>query len=132
VQTLGLGNSDTDELPGIADRKWILEIGPMIGWCRWPVQIVLKSYTEVSDRHDGFISELIFSAPFEFSRAFIVPAFDVIHQSKDYVDYYYAVSQAEATPSRPTYRADNAIITAVQIRRGHALSDKWLLSGHLV
>ena len=131
VQTLGLGNSETDELSGIVDRKWTLEVGPMIGWRRWPVHINLKSYAEVSDRHDGFISQLAFSAPFEYSRGFIVPAVDVIHQSKDYVNYYYAVSPAEATPTRPEYQADDAINTALQVRWGYALSDKWLLSGTL-
>lgn len=129
VQALGLGNSEADELLGVADRKWSVEIGPMIGWRAWPVHINLKSYAEFSNHHDGLVSQLIFAVPFEYSRGFLVPAFEVTHQSEDYLDYYYGVTQAEVTPSRPAYQPDAGISTALQLRWGYALSDKWLLSG---
>jgi outer membrane protein len=129
VQTLGLGNSETDELIGIEDRKWTLELGPTVGWRGWPVHINLTTYTEISDRHDGLISQLAFSLPYEWSRGYVVPGVELIHQSRDYVNYYYEVSSAEATPSRPAYSAGEAMNTAFKVRWGYALNDKWLLSG---
>ncbi len=129
VQTLGLGNSETDDLLGIEDRKWTLELGPTIGWRGWPVHINFKAYTEVSGRHDGLISQLAFSLPYEWSRGYLVPSVELIHQSRDYVNYYYDVSNAEATPTRPSYSAGDAANTAFKARWGYALNDKWLLSG---
>ena len=38
VRTLGLGNSTAEELIGITDRKWTIELGPTIGYRRWPLQ----------------------------------------------------------------------------------------------
>lgn len=129
VQTLGLGNTETDDLLGIGDRKWTLEVGPTIGWRGWPVHIHFKTHAEISNRHDGVISQLTLSLPMEWSRAYLVPSVELIHQSSDYVNYYYAVSGAEATPTRPAYMAKDATNVAFKARWGYALSDKWLLSG---
>ena len=40
IQTLGLGNRETDDLLGISDRKWTLELGPTIGWRGWRESII--------------------------------------------------------------------------------------------
>ena len=129
VQTLGLGNNETNELLGISDRKWTLEVGPTIGWRGWPVHINFKTYAEVSNRHDGLISQLAFSLPVEWPRGYLVPSIEVIHQNNDYADYYYSVTSAEATPTRPAYSAEAASNLAIKARWGYALTDQWLLSG---
>lgn len=129
VQTLGLGDSETDDLVGIEDRKWALEVGPTIGWRGWPVHINFKTYAEISDRHDGLISQLAFSLPFEWPRGYVVPSIELIRQNSDYNDYYYSVSGAEATPTRPAFSAEDAANIAFKVRWGYALADKWLLSG---
>lgn len=129
VQTLGLGNSETNELLGIADRKWTLEVGPTIGWRGWPVHINFKTYAEVSDRHDGMVSQLALTLPMEWSRGYLVPSVEIIHQNNDYADYYYSVTSAEATPTRLAYSAEAASNLAIKARWGYALTDQWLLSG---
>ncbi|MGI9233124.1 MAG: MipA/OmpV family protein [Woeseiaceae bacterium] len=129
IQTLGLGDSDAEELIGIADREWTLEAGPMVGWRGWPVHINAKTYAEISDRHEGLISQLAFSLPMEWSRGYLVPSVELIHQNSDYVNYYYSVKQAAATPIRPAYSADAATNLAIKARWGYALNEKWLLSG---
>ena len=132
MQTLDLGDQDSDDLLGIADHKWTLEVGPTIGWRGWPVHIYFKTYAEVSDRHEGLISQLDVSLPMEWSRGYLVPSVELIHQNSDYVDYYYAVTAAEATPTRPAYSAaSSATNLAFKARWGYALSEKWLLSGAL-
>ncbi|MCH8250198.1 MAG: MipA/OmpV family protein [Proteobacteria bacterium] len=129
IQTLGLGNTKADDLLGIADRKWTLEVGPTIGWRGWPVHIYFKTYAEVSDRHEGLISQLALSLPMEWSRGYFVPSIELIQQTGDYVNYYYGVTAAEATPTRPAYSGDAATNLAFKARWGYALSEKWLLSG---
>lgn len=131
IRTLGLGNSQADELIGIADRKWALELGPTIGYRGWPVHINSTTYAEVTDHHEGFVSELALSLPIEFERGFVVPAIKAVYQSSDYADYYYSVSAAEATPARPAYTPGSAINTVARVRLGYELTEKWLLSGTL-
>lgn len=129
VQTLGLGNSESDDLLGITDRKWTLEIGPTVGWRGWPVHINFKTYVEASDRREGLVSQLALSLPMEWSRGYFVPSIELIHQNSDYVGYYYAVTDAESTPTRPAYSPGAASNLAFKARWGYALNDKWLLSG---
>jgi len=131
VQTRGLGDVETDDLLGITDRKWALELGPTIGWRAWPVHVNWTTYFEPSDRHDGTVSQLAFLLPMEWSRGYFVPSIEVIHQSDDYADYYYSVTPAEATPTRPDYQAGATTSTTVRLSWGYALNDKWLLTGNL-
>jgi outer membrane scaffolding protein for murein synthesis (MipA/OmpV family) len=130
IQTRGFGNTETDELLGVAERKWTLEAGPTIGWRGWPVQFNFTTYAELTDRHDGLVSELSVLLPWEGARGFFVPSLDLIYQDDDYADYYYSVTAAEATPTRPAYQGQAATNVAFRLRWGYALSDKWLLAGH--
>ncbi|MGI9202688.1 MAG: MipA/OmpV family protein [Woeseiaceae bacterium] len=131
VQTLGLGNVETDDLLGISDREWALEVGPTIGWRGWPVHVNWTTYYEVTDRHHGLVSQLAFLLPMEWSRGYFVPSIELIQQSSDYNDYYFSVTPAESTPLRPAYRASSSISSAVKFRWGYALGDKWLLTGKI-
>ena len=130
LQTLGFGNSEAPELRGVAAPKWTIELAPTIGWRAWPVHINFKAYTEVMGRHDGWSSQLSFSLPYENTRGYIVPSVRLIRQSEDYVNYYYGVSASEERPARPAYQPGEAVNTAINVRFGYALSEKWLLSGH--
>jgi outer membrane protein len=129
VQTLGLGNNDSDALLGIADRKWTLEAGPAIGWRGWPIHFNFKTYAEISNRHDGLVSQLAISVPMEGSRGYFVPSVETTYQDSAYTDYYYEVTAAEATVLRPAYRGGAATNLALKARWGYALNDHWLLSG---
>jgi outer membrane protein len=131
VQTLGLGNQESENLLGIADRKWAVEAGPTVGWRGWPVHINWTTYFEPTDRHTGSISQLVLSWPIEWSRGYLVPSVEATYQSSDYADYYYSVTAAEATASRPQYAPGAATNTALRIRWGYELSNDWLLSGRL-
>jgi outer membrane protein len=129
IQTDGLGTSDAPQLRGLDERKWTVELAPIIGWRGWPVHINYKIYTEVLDRHEGLISQLAFSLPYEHDRGYVVPSIELIYRDQKYTDYYYGVSAAEALPTRPEYQAGDSLNTAFKIRWGYAVTDKWLLSG---
>ncbi len=131
VQTLGFGNLESDELLGVSDRKWTLELGPTIGWRGWPVHLNWTSYLEPTNRHGGVVSQLAFTYPIVWDRGYFVPSIEFIYQSEEYADYYYSVTAAEATPSRPAYRAGAATNGVLRLRWGYALSEKWLLTAKL-
>ncbi len=128
IQTLGLGGTDNDELLGLEERRWAIEVGPMIGWRRWPLQFLFSSYWGIPDRHGGTTSELQFSYPLKFERGFIVPSVTLIYMSDDYSNYYFGVSEEESTPSRPEYEPGAITNTEVGFTIGYELTPKWLLS----
>jgi len=131
IQTLGFGSSDAPELEGLSNRLWTIEFAPIIGYRGWPVHINFKTYTEISGRHDGLISQLAFSLPRRRGRSFIIPSIELIHQDSDYANYYFGVTTQEARPTRPEYVAGSALNTALKVRWGYEISEKWLLSGSL-
>ena len=131
IETMGFGSSDAPELEGLSNRLWTIELAPIIGYRAWPVHINFRAYYEISGRHDGSTSELAFSLPRQWGRSFIVPSVELIHQSSDYVNYYFGVSPVESNPTRPAYIAGSALNTALSIRWGYELTKKWLLSGSL-
>jgi len=95
------------------------------------MHINLTTYFEPTNRHDGSVSELSLRLPKKWPRGYFVPSIDIIYQDANYADYYYSVTAAEATPTRPAYQASAATNVAVKLRWGYALSDKWLLNGTL-
>jgi outer membrane scaffolding protein for murein synthesis (MipA/OmpV family) len=131
VQTLGLGNHDSEDLLGIANRKWTIEAGPTIGWRGWPVHINWTTFFEPTDRHHGTISQLAVSLPIESTRGYVIPSVELIRESAEYAGYYYSVSGSEATASRPEYAPGSASNVALRLRWGYALGEHWLLSGRV-
>ena len=128
IQTLGLGDADNDELSGLDPRRWAVEMGPLIGYRRWPVHLQFRNYHELPDRHDGTTSELEFSLPREFERGYFVPAFKIIYMDDDYSNYYFGVSEVEMTPTRPAYQPGAIVNTSIGFTVGYRLFPKWLLT----
>jgi outer membrane protein len=131
LQTLGFGEHDSDELLGVSEPKWTIELGPSIGLRRWPLQIRLATYFEPTDRHDGIAGQLSLSYPIKWSRGYIVPSVEAIYQDSSYADYYYSVTPEEATATRMAYRPGSALNTRIKIAWAHELTDRWLLSGKI-
>ncbi|NOR35349.1 MAG: hypothetical protein GQ577_01245 [Woeseiaceae bacterium] len=131
VRTRGLGNRQADELVGVADRKWAIELGPTVGYRGWPIHINWTHWAEVTDRHGGFTSTVAFSYPIKFGRGFVVPRIDAIYESSESTNYYFSVSDAEATPTRPAYSPGSTWNSSARVRVGYELTPKWLLSATL-
>jgi outer membrane scaffolding protein for murein synthesis (MipA/OmpV family) len=128
LRTLGLGNSKAEELVGIADRKWTIELGPTIGYRRWPLQIHYTYWAEVTGRHGGNTNDLTLSYPFDTRRGFVVPRIRATYESAQHTRYYFSVSEAEATPTRPAYAPGSHWNYGADLRIGYELSPKWLLT----
>jgi outer membrane protein len=131
MRTLGFGNSDSDTLRGVEAPKWNVELGPGIGYRRWPVQIHLNAWAEPTDRHSGVAGSLALSYPVQFARGYVVPEISARYEDASYADYYYGVSAEEALPERPEYSPGALINTKLRVSWGYELSSSWLLTGKL-
>ncbi|MDH3779062.1 MAG: MipA/OmpV family protein, partial [Gammaproteobacteria bacterium] len=127
VQTLGLGNADIDNLPGLEERQWSIESGPLIGYRGWPVHVQSRSYWEVLGRHGGVTSEVELSLPREFRRGFFVPSVKYSYYSGDYNTYYFGVAPEEASALLPEYQPGASITTSLEMVLGYELTPRWLL-----
>lgn len=131
ADTGGFGNSDAPELEGLFQRQWTVEMGPLVGWRGWPVQIEYKLYSEILSRHNGLTGDLTFSLPFQRSWGYVVPYVKLRHQDSDYNDYYFGVSPAEATATRPAYTPGSSNNVIAKLQAGYAISERWLLTGYV-
>ena len=129
IQTLGFGTTPGKELIGLDEREWGLELAPIVGYRGGRVHINFKTYAEVTGHHSGYTSELAFTLPREWEWGYFVPGIGVDHQTEDYTNYYYGVSEAESNMLRPAYNAGSALNPTIRLRWGYALTDKWLLFG---
>lgn len=124
VQTLGIGDG---KLPGLEDRGWAIEMGPLIGWRARSVHAQFRTYWELPDRHSGWTSELELSLPREFSRGFFVPSVTFKRLSSAYTQYYFGVAASEVVPERPTYDPGAAFNYRIGFSLGYAVTPQWLL-----
>jgi outer membrane scaffolding protein for murein synthesis (MipA/OmpV family) len=131
LNTGGFGNTESEELQGLEERQWTVELGPMIGWRGWPLHLEYKLYMDVFNRADGLKGEFTLSFPTEHSWGYLVPYVKLVRQDSDYNNYYYGVSADEALPSREEYTAGASNNFVAQFRAGYAISERWLLTGYI-
>lgn len=74
INTLSFGADISEELRGIEQPDWTIELGPSIGFRRWPVHLRLATWFELLGRHSGMITDLSVSYPIELPRGYLVPA----------------------------------------------------------
>jgi len=130
IQTLGFGSEIPDELQGISEKRWTVELAPLLAYRGWPVHITAKTYKEISGRHGGWNSELRLELPIKRSWGYVVPSIKASRLDETYANYYYQVTPQAAAPGRPEYAPGAATNLAVELSLGYQLSEKWLLSGN--
>lgn len=131
MQTLGLGSERPDELIGLNDKQWAIEIAPLVAYRGWPVHITAKTYKEISGRHGGWISELRLEKPFKRPWGYIVPSIKAAWLDETYANYYYQVTLPEARQGRPVYSPGATMNLAAELSLGYQITEKWLLSGNI-
>lgn len=131
IQTLGFGSEIPDELQGLSEKRWAVELAPLLAYRGWPVHITAKTYKEVSGQHGGWIGELRLELPLKRSWGYVVPSIKASRLDETYANYYYQVPPLAARPGRPEYSPGAATNLALEVTWGYQLSSKWLLSGNL-
>lgn len=131
AQLAGTSIPTDEELAGVDEKQWAVEAGPLIGWRAKPLNFQFRTYWEMPHRHDGITSELEISLPIKYSRGFFVPAVRLAYLSADYTDYYFSISAAESTPTRPVYEAGAATTVWTGFSLGYDLAPRWLLKASL-
>ena len=131
IQTTGTGNVAVEDLLGLEPRHWTVEVGPLVGWRRWPVHLEYKLYKEIFNRHDGLTSEFRLSYPTEWSWGYLVPEVAAIRQDENYTRYYFGVAPSEIAPERLVYIPGAALNYQARLTWGYAINENWLLSGHI-
>jgi outer membrane scaffolding protein for murein synthesis (MipA/OmpV family) len=131
LQTLGFAAGDSEELRGMPDRPWTIELGPTIGWRGTAIDVDWTTFVDAFRHQTGASHLLRLSWPRRGERGYIVPELGLRRQTKSFVDYYYGVPAAAATAERPAYEGVAAYGWSAAIDWGVRVREAWLVTGRL-
>jgi outer membrane protein len=129
VQTLGFGANASAALDGLEDRGWTAEIGPTVGWRRWPVNVDWTALADLFSHHSGTNQVLRVSRPVLFEHGYVVPEIGFNYYGASYVDYYFGVPATASRADRPAYTASSAQGPSLAVGWGIRVKPNWLLTG---
>ncbi|WP_305857613.1 MipA/OmpV family protein [Balneatrix alpica] len=106
----GYESKDSPFLKGMNKRKGSLDLGVEVGtYGTWGVTTFSLQH-DVSGAYKGFLADANYSLPIEISDSVeLSPFVGMQIASKKYVDYYYGVTNKEATASRKAYTGKSAV-----------------------
>lgn len=124
----GWAATDDPLLAGMADRDNSVEGGVNILWPIKSWRVGFGYFTDLSDNSEGQSASLRLSRRFVLSPDWqIVPGLSLEWLSKDVVDYYYGITGAEATPSRPVYAGRAGLNIRAGLVATYSLTPRWML-----
>lgn len=128
--TAPVDDNDTSVAPAEAPERDItvdggLELLYTLGHYEFQVQLL----TDISGQHHG--QELWFSwaKVHSIGKFEIVPSVGFNWKSSQAANYYYGVSNSEATPALPEYHVDSAVNAFARIGAKYTLNDHWKIIG---
>ena len=115
---------------GLEERKQTLDAGFQITSTRDWGQLRLTGLTDTLGRHDG--QELQFSYRYRIEAGpwSISPYASVIWQDANLTNYYFGVSEAEATPERPAYLPGESLWISMGLNTAWQASDRITFFGN--
>ena len=93
---------------GLEERRQTLDAGVQFRMSKAWGQLTLEWLTDALDRHKGQQAQVAYRYNFEAGRWSISPFISWTYQDKKLTDYYFGVSETEATIDRPEFSAGSS------------------------
>jgi len=117
--------SDATTLSGMSDKKSSVEAGLAFSATVDKSYIEIMLLTDILNRYDSWIIKTEVGYDFELGNFQFYPSLIAIYQSSEFINYYYGVSNSEATLSRPEYHAGKALQLGAQTYIKYPISDSF-------
>ena len=117
--------SDSTTLNGMSDKKSSLEAGLAFSATKDKSYIEIMLLTDVLDRYDSWIIKTEIGYDFELENFQFYPSIIAIYQSSEFINYYYGVTNSEATLTRPEYNAGKALQLGAQTYIKYPITDNF-------
>ena len=88
---------DANKIAGMNKRETSFEGGIAFGAKKDNAHIEIMALTDILDRHDTWILSTEIGYDFKIKEISIYPSIIATYQSSDFTNYYYGVTQSEAT-----------------------------------
>lgn len=105
----GYKSGDAPILNGMGDRKGSLWIGPAARWDAGFAKVSFEVLADALRKSDGLEARLGIEHDFRAGSVMFTPHAAAEFVDRKYVDYYYGVPVAQATPNRPAYDGKSTV-----------------------
>lgn len=116
-----------NRLDGIRTRHSSYEVGVEYLKQFQNSDVRIRMMHDVLNQHQGFFLSLDQSLPIYKTSWLIIPSWGVNYLSEKTVQYYYGVSESEATPQRPLYQPDAGWSLTGRVYVERPINQKWTL-----
>jgi len=116
---------------GLEERKQTLDAGFQITSTRDWGELRLSGLTDTLGKHDGQELQLSYRYRIDAGPWSISPYVSVIWQDANLTNYYFGVSEAEATPERPAYLPGESLWISMGLNTAWQASDRITFFGNV-
>jgi outer membrane protein len=102
-RTFGYSPDDTPLLEGMEERENTFEGGIAFSMAYKNAYLETMLLTDVLDRHDSWILKTEIGDEYKLASFTFYPSLILIYQSSKFINYYYGVTQEEATRTSFSY-----------------------------
>ncbi len=123
--------NDSSYLTGMEDKESSIEGGIAFSASYDKAYIEVMALTDVLARHDTWIVKTEIGYEFEVNDFTFYPSALLSYNSSNFMDYYYGVTQNEATTTRNMYSTQNALQYGVQTYVKYPLTENLAAFGNI-
>jgi outer membrane protein len=124
-RTFGYKESDSTYLKGMDERETTFEGGLAFSAQKKDAYIEIMLLTDVLDRYDSWLIKTEIGDKYTLGDFSFYPSFIFSYQSKKFVDYYYGVTEQEATLTREKFTPSGGIQAGVQTYIKYPLTESF-------
>ncbi|MES2204548.1 MAG: MipA/OmpV family protein [Pseudomonadota bacterium] len=123
----GYDSSDSDALAGMSDTSYLVNTGVQMQYRLMPFSLTAAAVHDVTGRTGGNSASLKFAAmvPLDDTRMVLIPSITMTWLDSDITDYYYGVTQSEATATRAAYDPGTAVNIGYGLTLKYQMAEHW-------
>ena len=123
----GYDSDDSDALAGMSDTSYLVNTGVQMQYRLMPFSLTAAAVHDVTGRTGGNSASAKFAAtvPLDDTRMVLIPSIAITWLDSDITDYYYGVSQNEATSTRSAYNPGTALNVGYGLTFKYQLAEHW-------
>ena len=123
----GYNSDDSRELSGMSDKGTSVNVGGQLVVKMLPLITTVSALHDISGNTAGNTLGLKFATglPLMDKRLIISPSVAFTYQDSNITDYYYGVSDSEATSTRSAYSPSNTVNTTLGVMTKFQVSQHW-------
>lgn len=123
----GYNADDSDALEGMSDTSYLVNTGVQMQYRLMPFSMTLAAMHDVTGRTGGNSASAKFEAsvPLDDRRFVLIPSITLTWLDSDITDYYYGVTQGEATATRSAYDPGTAVNVGYGLTMKYKIAENW-------